>query len=736
MSTNGNNSSRVTYVILLLSCSLAVQAAKFAGGTGEPNNPYQIATAEQLISMNSYSTFSEQYLLIADIDLDPNLPGGRTFDTAVIGKFGTAIFGVGGRSEHYPFSSSFDGGGHTIRNLVIRAKHHGDRTTNMVGLFGYIEQGSVVRNLRIEAADVRAVDNTAGILAGKNDGGAINCQVSGHVFNPLGAKVTAETGGLVGNNTGDIANCRADTDSVSGSQSVGGLVGVNAPEGRIAGSQATCQQVYTYRSGGGLVGANFGSIVGSFARGGMVVTDSLSDHDLSSNHGGLVGANSGTILNCYAGVTIAAGLRSAQLGGLVGNNWGTILNGYANGSISTQDGCSVIGGLVGWNGDIPVGSSGRIANSYAVEKITLGTNNKYIGGLTGRDTGGSVTMSFWDMEASGLTASASGKGLTTAQMQDAGTFREAGWDFIGERANGITDPWRMLEGGGYPVLTLGLEGDNPRCLSGEGTVAAPYQIATPEDLGILWRHDPSVCYQLTANIDLVGIRWLGAPIATFSGIFDGGGFIVSHLTLHESRAAGLFGSLGPGALVMDLGVADANIASGDDAQNLGILAGDSHFHSSVDGCYATGWVSAGRRSQALGGLIGWNDGFVTDCYTKVDLSCDEKSSRVGGLAGYSKGTIQRSYTTGTVTAKDPNTTFGGFLGTTDVASVKVMLAACYFLAPSDGGGPDNGFAIPLTDAQLRQPGSFLYWDFKKTWTICAGIDYPRLQWEKIACDQP
>jgi hypothetical protein len=716
--------------MLLLSYPLAAPAARFAGGTGEPNNPYRIATAEQLISINSYSNLGDHYLLVTDIDLDPNLPGGRTFDTAVIGKFGTAIFGVGGRSERYPFSSSFDGGGHTIRNLVIRAKYRGDRSTNMVGLFGYIEQGSIVTNLRIEAADVRAVDNTAAILAGENTGRVMDCQVSGRVFNPIGETVAAETGGLVGLNTGDIVNCRADTDAVSGSQRVGGLVGVNAPEGRIAGSEATCQQVYAYRSGGGLVGMNFGYIVGSFARGGIVTTDS------SSNHGGLVGANSGTILNCYAGANVAAGLRSAQLGGLVGNNWGTILNCYANGSISTKDGCIVIGGLIGWNGDIPVGSSGRIANSYAVEKIALGTNNKYIGGLTGRDTGGEVTMSFWDTEVSGISVSPTGKGLTTAQMQEAGTYVEAGWDFVDERTNGIADPWRMPEGGGYPVLTLGLEGDNARRLTGEGTIATPYQIATPDDLGILWRHDPSACYQLAADLDLAGIRWLGAPIATFSGIFDGGGFLISHLALRESRTAGLFGSLGTGALVIDLGVADANIAGGDDAQNLGILAGDSHFHSSVDGCYTAGWVTAGRRSQGLGGLIGWNDGFVTDCYAKVDLSCDEKSGRVGGLAGYSKGVIQRSYTAGTVTANDPNATCGGLLGTTDTPIVKTMLAACYFLAPSDGGGPDNGFAVPLTDAQLKQPGSFLYWDFKNTWTICAGVDYPRLRWEKIDCNQP
>ena len=37
-------------------------------------------------------------------------------------------------------------------------------------------------------------------------------------------------------------------------------------------------------------------------------------------------------------------------------------------------------------------------------------------------------------------------------MQSAGTFLEAGWDFLGERANGTEDIWWILEGQDYPRL--------------------------------------------------------------------------------------------------------------------------------------------------------------------------------------------------------------------------------------------------------------------------------------------
>ena len=57
------------------------------------------------------------------------------------------------------------------------------------------------------------------------------------------------------------------------------------------------------------------------------------------------------------------------------------------------------------------------------------------------------------------------------------------------------------------------------------------------------------------------------------------------------------------------------------------------------------------------------------------------------------------------------------------------------LSNTDGGGPNNGLGIPLTNARMKQQASFVGWDFKNTWTICAGKDYPRLRWEKVDCDQ-
>jgi hypothetical protein len=59
--------------------------AKYSGGTGEPNDPYQIATAADLIALGEDpNDYGKHFILMADIDLDPNLPGRTVFDRAVI----------------------------------------------------------------------------------------------------------------------------------------------------------------------------------------------------------------------------------------------------------------------------------------------------------------------------------------------------------------------------------------------------------------------------------------------------------------------------------------------------------------------------------------------------------------------------------------------------------------------------------------------------------------------------
>ena len=52
-----------------------------------------------------------------------------------------------------------------------------------------------------------------------------------------------------------------------------------------------------------------------------------------------------------------------------------------------------------------------------------------------------------------------GTSKTTAEMQTASTFLDAGWDFVDETTNGTEDIWWILEGKNYPRLWWELTAD-------------------------------------------------------------------------------------------------------------------------------------------------------------------------------------------------------------------------------------------------------------------------------------
>ena len=156
--------------------------------------------------------------------------------------------------------------------------------------------------------------------------------------------------------------------------------------------------------------------------------------------GSLVGyLNNGNVINCYDQAGSVSG--NGYVGGLVGLSYpGTITNCYVSGAVSGKE---YVGGLVGNN------YRGTITNCYSVARV-MGSST--VGGLIGNSREGQVTSSFWDVETSGQMMSAGGMGLTTAEMQTASTFLEAGWDFVGETENGTEDIWWILEGQDYPRL--------------------------------------------------------------------------------------------------------------------------------------------------------------------------------------------------------------------------------------------------------------------------------------------
>ncbi|MHC4440625.1 MAG: hypothetical protein ACYS3S_25025, partial [Planctomycetota bacterium] len=182
-------------------------SAEFAGGTGEPNDPYQIATAEQLIAIGSDRDLLEKsFVLVADIDLDPNLPDGRVFTDALIAKDDSNS--VNSHKGVF-FHGVLDGQGHKIANLHIEGQHGYD-----AGLFGVLD--GLVKDLHL--TDVVVSGTPCGAIAGMNGGMILRCSVTGHVSG------TRDVGGLAGFSDGSLVECRAEVQ-VTGNESVGGMVG-------------------------------------------------------------------------------------------------------------------------------------------------------------------------------------------------------------------------------------------------------------------------------------------------------------------------------------------------------------------------------------------------------------------------------------------------------------------------------------------------------------------------------
>ncbi len=127
--------------------------------------------------------------------------------------------------------------------------------------------------------------------------------------------------------------------------------------------------------------------------------------------------------------------------GCVGTS-GSIRNLGLEDATITSERCMQVGTIAGKN-------LGSITNCYSTRSVS---GDRFVGGLIGATVRGIIQASFWDFESSTQTTSASGAGKTTAEMQTAKTFLDAGWDFVGETANGKEDIWWIDEGKDYPRL--------------------------------------------------------------------------------------------------------------------------------------------------------------------------------------------------------------------------------------------------------------------------------------------
>ncbi|MCX7001456.1 MAG: hypothetical protein NT106_14360, partial [Candidatus Sumerlaeota bacterium] len=214
-------------------------------------------------------------------------------------------------------------------------------------------------------------------------------------------------------------------------------------------------------------------------------------------------------------------------------------------------------------------------------------------------------------------------------------------------------------------------------MTGDGTSDNPYQIM---ELGnLVWMYDQAAgsstatngkYYKLMNNIDasetadwndevtttdtLEGFNPIGASSSyAFKGVFLGQGYKITGLVINRKSTSGLFGYIGSGCTVSDLGLVGGSVTG---SSKVGGLVGENDY-GTVSNCYVTGSATGGSY---VGGLVGENyGGTVSNCY--VTGSAIGTSNFVGGLVGLNiYGTISNCYATSMV--KGSSDYIGGLIG--------------------------------------------------------------------------
>ena len=547
----------------------------------------------------------------------------------------------------------------------------------------------------------------------------------GHTISNLSINLPSTSRvGLFGENAryANISNVGLVGGSVSGDNSIGGLVGANY--GSISNSYATVAvSGKTYV--GGLVGANNDTITNSYATGAVSGIDGV---------GGLVGMaygrvngydnNSGAITYSYATGAVSG---IANVGGLVGNSEiARISNSYATGTVS---GNSDIGGLLGRSG------GSNISNSYATGRVS---GSSYVGGLVGAEfyhgyyrIVASISNSFYnssvnpsltgvDSNAGHITdVAGTVKGLTTSQLTDSANF--TGWTFT--TTPGQTNAWVIVNADGSLNANGTPGGGTTPMLASEysTTINNAHQLQ-------LMAMDLGASYTLGSNINAIG----------------SGTTLSASTTLSSTNITGPTATLLVGASISGAGIPNGAIILSITSATQFVISAPSTATASGVTLQATGndvWGSAGFTPiqtftgvfnglghtindltinrplstsvglfgtnsggnisniglvggsvtglDNVGALVGFNLGTISNSYTSGLVF---GHANIGGLVGHNEGgtsTISNSYTLGVITGNDFN--IGGLIG----LNVYGTISNSYATGTVNGNGFNIGGLLGL-----------------------------------------
>ena len=223
---------------------------------------------------------------------------------------------------------------------------------------------------------------------------------------------------------------------------------------------------------------------------------------------------------------------------------------------------------------------------------------------------------------------------------------------------------------------------------GNGTSENPYIISDYSDLVTLSQliaeetdaHYAGASYRVSVKSITVDATEgqtfipIGSETKPFTGNFDGNGVIISGLTVDsDDDYVGLFGYVGPGAVISEVGLYKADIAT--NRYYAGGIAG--YNAGNISSCFVHGSISGLQR---VGGIAGYNAGDIENCYSSgaiVPAPGTVAISYAGGLVGEiaADGALRYSYTFAEVEAEETSVSAGAVAG-----SSAGEITRCYTVA--------------------------------------------------------
>jgi filamentous hemagglutinin family protein len=566
-------------------------------------------------------------------------------------------------------------------------------------------------------------------LAGGSQTGAV-VGTFGGTFTGLGNEISGLTitgssndVGLFGtlDGGGEIRDLGLVGGTVSGGVGVGALVGND--EGQVLNAYSTAAV-----SGS----SDVGGLVGYQASIGVISNAATSGASISgtSGVGGLVGKNSGTIESDSSSSDAVSG--NGYVGGLAGYTTGAITGASATGAVTgTGSGQADIGGLAGYN-------SGNISGASA------GTGNisgiAYVGGLVGYNA---ATGTLSDDATSGASVSGTnvigglaGENLGTIESASSSSDAVSGSRYVGGLAGltsgAITDAsatGAVTGTGGDPVELGGLAGYNSGNISGAsagtGNVSGTAYVG-----GLVGYNLGTIENGSSSSNPVSGTRDVGGLAGYSSGTIENAA-ASGTVTGTGSAPEGLGGLVGENGAAGEITTSQAtgrrvNAPGGID---LGGLVGTNE--GQISQSFATQSVGSDGTGEHLGGLVGYNTAgaAITDTYALGEV---EAGTYIGGLVGDNAGSVQTSWTAASVAS---GATSGGVAGAnmTGGALTNVFWdIGDTGLASAIGnvnlGSSTNVIGVGgATGENPEKQSTYTGFNFTTVWTILPGISRPYLR---------